>query len=327
MQIGKLENNLLNEIIFKSLKKNVKHSCAINHPQIGEDCSILKLDKKFCVLSSDPITFTSDNIGQLAVNINLNDLVTSGAKPIGLMLTILLKPGTKQDELKKIMESIVESANEFDLEILGGHTEITDAVNRNVVSVTIIGQTDKIIDGKILPSSKIIITKWVGIEATIIIARMYEKYLRNKFGIEFLNKCLELEKYLSVEKEAAICKNYSVCKMHDITEGGVFGALGEIFSNIEFGMKIFSSQIPILPQTKILCSEFSLDPYKIISSGALLVFTNDEKKVINKLNNEGINAKIIGEITQENKICLCDGKPVEFSSIDEIYKLRGVNYD
>ena len=327
MKIGKLDNKLLEEIIFGSLTKNVKHDCVIKHSQIGEDCSVLRLKENFCVLSTDPITFTEQNIGQLLVNVNLNDLLTSGAKPIGLMLTIFLPPQTKLDKLKNMMEEIVLSANKFNLEILGGHTEITDAVNRIIVSATIIGQTNKIIDEKILPSDKILMTKWAGIEATIIIAKMYDKYLRNKFGNEFVDECLSFEKYLSVEKEALICQKYSVKKLHDVTEGGIFGALGEIFYNTNYGMKIFSQEISVLEQTKILCDEFLLDPFKIISSGALIIFVDNEKDLIRELNDAKINVKIIGEAIHENKICLQDNSPLIFSSIDQIYKLRENNND
>ena len=297
MKLGKLNNKLLDEIIFGALSKNVKHDCVVNHSQIGEDCCALKLKENFCVLSSDPITFTDKNLGKLLVNINLNDLAASGANPIGFMLTIFLPPHTTLNQLQDVMQEIVLAANKFNLEILGGHTEITDAVNRIIVSATIIGQTQKIIDGEILPGDKILMTKWAGIEATILLAMEHEKYLANKFGDAFVNKCLSFEKYLSVEKEAQVCKNYPVKKLHDVTEGGILGALDELFYKKKCSFKLFPNEISLLPETKILCQEFSLDPLKIISSGALIIIIDEPNDLMKELNQHKINVRMISQVT------------------------------
>ena len=68
---------------------------------VGEDCAALKLAPgETLILSTDPITGTAKDIGSLAMQITLNDLASSGAEPVGVMLTVLLPEGTR-DSAKK----------------------------------------------------------------------------------------------------------------------------------------------------------------------------------------------------------------------------------
>ena len=71
---------------------------------VGEDCAALKLaEDEIFVISTDPITGTATDIGNLAIHITMNDLASSGAEPVGVMLTILLPEGSEESELKEIM--------------------------------------------------------------------------------------------------------------------------------------------------------------------------------------------------------------------------------
>lgn len=87
MKTGKLNWDDLNQIIKNStgaLRREVRTGGGV-----GEDCSIIDFGEYDCVLSTDPITGASENAGKLAVNINCNDIASSAAEPLGILVTIL----------------------------------------------------------------------------------------------------------------------------------------------------------------------------------------------------------------------------------------------
>ena len=113
--------------------------------------------------------------------------------------------------------------------------------------------------------------------------------------------------------------------MHDITEGGVLGAVWEAAKAIGKGIRIKKDSIPILDSTKEICKFFNIDPLKLISSGSMLIIAPDEKVNIieERLNKEGINVSVIGEVVKEGIIMEKGGQIVEIGQpeSDELYKV------
>ena len=102
METGKVPENILKRSVFKKL--TVKRPEVLVHSGIGEDCSVLSTGDDVIVLSTDPITGTTKDIGKLAFHVTANDIASAGAELIGILLTILLPPGSGEDELKEIMK-------------------------------------------------------------------------------------------------------------------------------------------------------------------------------------------------------------------------------
>ena len=89
MKVGKVPENVLKRSVFKQI--HTKRSEVVLGAGVGEDCAAVKLeDGEIFVVSTDPITGTATDIGHLAIHITMNDLASSGATPLGVMLTILL---------------------------------------------------------------------------------------------------------------------------------------------------------------------------------------------------------------------------------------------
>src|SRR5690554_3788783 len=139
MEIGKVSESILKRAVFKQIGK--RRDEVLVRPGVGEDCSVIELaDDEVVVLSTDPITGTTKNMGTLVVHVTANDIATSGAELIGVLLTILLPPSTYESELAKLVEEIETTSIELGIEVLGGHTEVTDVVNQPLISVTGVGK-------------------------------------------------------------------------------------------------------------------------------------------------------------------------------------------
>ena len=160
----------------------------------------------------------------------------------------------------------------------------------------------------------ILVTKWIGIEGTSIIAKEKETELKTKFSVPFVEKAKALDAYISVQSEAAVAVKSGVSAMHDVTEGGIFGALWEMAEASGVGLEIDLKKIPVRQETIEVCEFFGINPYQLISSGCMLM---------RELEKAGIPATIIGKATAGNDRVLLNEEERRFlepPKADELYK-------
>ena len=334
MEIGKVPHDLLNQIVFQKLKhfdQKVKVA-----PGIGEDCAVIEAGENLLVLSCDPITGASKETGRLAVYVSCNDIASCGVRPLGLMVTILLPPNSTEEELDKVMAEIAETATSLNVSVIGGHTEVTDAVSRIVINTTAIGIAGK---GEVICSAgaavgdKIIMTKTAAPEGTAIIAHEKEKELIGIFGADFVEQAKSMMAQISVIEEGIAAGELGtkiVHSMHDITEGGLYGALWELAEASETGVLVYEENIPITEETKRICEFYKLNPFRLIASGNMILTTPEPEIVLKRMAEKNIQATVIGEIVQnpmKRLIYKNEKKETEKMSVlrapksDELYKL------
>lgn len=325
MKIGKIPESTLKKVILEQL--GTKREEVLIGPGIGEDCAALKLKEgEVFVLSTDPITGAAEEAGRLAVHVTANDLISSGAEPVGLMLTVLLPPETKEKELRQLSSEVQEECVKLGIAVIGGHTEVTDAVRKPLIFVTGVGKVkeDQLLSTKgARPGQDIVVTKYIGLEGTGIIAREQEDLLGKRFSAEFLDEAKACLEYVSVVPEGKIAQAYASA-MHDITEGGIYGALWEVAQASGVGLEVTIEDIPVKQHTVELCEFFDLNPYQLISSGSMLITTDHGNALVRELEQEGIKASVIGRTTDsKDKIIYRDGKAasLEAPKQDELYKI------
>ena len=146
----------------------------------------------------------------------------------------------------------------------------------------------------------IIATKWIGLEGTAIIAHEKEEELCTHFSRHFVEQAQALDRYLSVMPEAATAVKSGVRAMHDVTTGGIFGALWELAEASGVGLEIELKKIPIRQETVEICEFFDLNPYQLGSTGSLLLAAPDGNRLVLDLKQQGIPAVVIGKATADN---------------------------
>lgn len=325
MEIGKVPENILKRSVFKQL--TVKRPEVLLHSGIGEDCSALAVGEDAIVLSTDPITGTAKNIGNLAFHVTANDIAAAGAELVGILLTILLPPGSGEDELKEIMRDISGLAGEYHVEILGGHTEVSAAVNQTLVSVTGVGRAPKdalITTGGLRPGQELVVTKWIGLEGTSILVREKQEELAGHLPPELLERARGFDRYLSVVPDSRVAVQTGVSAMHDVTEGGIFGALWEMAAASGVGLEVDLKKIPIKQETIEICEFFDINPYMLISSGAMLIGTDHGSRLVEALRERGIHSAVVGYATEGNDRIIRNGDERRFLEpprADELYRV------
>ena len=87
LPVGKLPAEILARLLSQA---PVTDPRVRQGPGVGLDCAVVDLGQRLLVLKSDPITFATEDIGWYLVQVNANDLATTGAVPRWLLLTMLL---------------------------------------------------------------------------------------------------------------------------------------------------------------------------------------------------------------------------------------------
>ena len=326
MKVGKIPESVLKRSVFKQI--HTKRSEVLLGAGVGEDCAAVKLaDDEMFVMSTDPITGTATDIGNLAIHITLNDLASAGAEPVGVLLTILLPENSEEAVLKETMAQIEIACAEANVQIMGGHTEVTKAVNQPLINVCGVGKAKV---GKLVSTAgakvgdDIIVTKWIGLEGTSIIAKEKEQELLNRYPAQLVEEAKNFDKYLSVLPEAASAVKSGVSAMHDVTEGGIFGALWEMAEASGVGLEIDLKKIPVKQETIEVCEFFGINPYELISSGSMLMAAPDGNTLVRELEKQGIHAVVVGKAVAGNDRVLINDDETRFlepPKTDELYKV------
>lgn len=327
---GKLPNDLLRELLAEF--KFEDPSLLIN-PGVGEDIAAVDVAREeVLVLKSDPITFATDAIGQYAVLVNANDIATAGAVPRWLLTTLLFPPGSTPSAIGCVVRELRELTRRWGITLCGGHTEITDAVRRPVISGMMAGTVRRqdLIDKRRMRSGDcILLTKAVAVEGTAIIAREFGRKLQ-ALGMTAgeVQSCRGFLDGISILPEAAVAAAVEgTSAMHDVTEGGIATALEELSTAGGFALKVNVDRIPIFPETRTLSRLLRFDPFGLIGSGSLLVCCRPRtsERLTARLQRKGIRVTIIGEVAERGSgvQAFKNGRPTRWRSfeVDEIARL------
>jgi hydrogenase maturation factor len=205
---------------------------------------------------------------------------------MGVTVTMLLPTDFNEDELKRLMKDLDDACQKCGVDIINGHTEVTRAVKEPVVVATAMGMVDKkamLPSGNVKPGMDIVATKWVGLEGTAILAKEKEEELRTRYAQPFIDNAKIFAQMMSIVPEAAVAVMSGASAMHDVSEGGVFGALWELAESAGVGLEIDLKKIPIRQETIEICEFFDLNPYKLLGGGCLLIATEDGNGLVMEL--------------------------------------------
>lgn len=329
LPVGKLDTDLLKETVFSHIL-HLRPEVMVR-PGVGEDCATIDFGEYECVMSTDPITAAISEIGRLAIHITCNDIASNGVEPLGIMLAMMLPIGTTVGEIETIMMQAQEVAGSLGVEIIGGHTEITPAVNRPVIVSTAIGRT---VSGgsqkaeNMRPGDVILMTKQAGLEGTGIIASDFSEELTSVLTEEEIAEAKGYMNLVSVVKEGVAAGKKGTAGMHDITEGGVLGAVWELSEISGVGVELEEDKIPVSEVTKKICGHFGINYLRLISSGCMMIIVHPDREeaVTEAIRAVGVDVSRIGYVKEQGASRVLIGKDgvvreIDPPESDELYKV------
>lgn len=323
MKQGKLTENCLKRSVLRRIgtyREEMQKGAAL-----GQDCAFFSWKEASLVTTTQTVALPVRDAGRLAVYAADNNLAATGAQTVGISLALTLPESLEEKALQELMREIDDTCKELSIQISGGHTEISSRVSAPVISVTAFGylKQKRVYES---PSKEydIIMSKFAAVEGTAILLETEREKLQRSYAQSFLSGAAECAEHLSVRKEAAIAVESGVYAMHDLHQGGIFGALWELSRQIGVGLNVDLKKIPILQETVEICECLEVNPYQLISGGALLMVTTDGEALLEELAEHGIPAVCIGSTNAGNDKLICNEEEVRFldkPGQDEIYRV------
>lgn len=294
---GGRETSLLIEEIFLN-------AFGYNAGNGTSDAAALNVSGKIAFTSDsfvvEPLFFNGGDIGRLAVCGTVNDLLTTGAVPKYLSASFILEEGLDTGILRKIAESMAETAKEAGVLIVTGDTKVVEEKGRGglFISTSGIGEIkcEAITFASASVGDAIIITGNLGEHHTCITsARMG---LQNEIKTDAAPLCAIVSRLLAA--------SVPIHGMRDITRGGLATVLWEISKQHNIGAVIDENTLPVSEQVAGFCSILGLDPLYMGNEGNMLLivpqeWSNEALELI-RLSPYGQNAALIGTLNADKGV-------------------------
>lgn len=310
-EIGKFSLDLIEKIVYPRL--GAKRAEVLVGPGHGRDNAVIRLGcNQVLVATADPLSVIPalglKDSAYLSVHLLASDLATCGFPPRFMMVNLSLPPRMKNEEFEEYWTCLDFECRKLGIAIVGGHTGRYVGSDYTVVGggvmMTLAPEKKYLASNMSKPGDALIMTKGTAIATTAILSRAFPKTIEKAYGASFLKKARLYLRQFSVVEDALTAasvglRDKGVTAMHDVTEGGLLGALYELSEASKIGLEIELSGVIITQEAKLVCDLFNLSPYSTLSEGTLIIAVKPEKaqKVLQALELKGIKSRIIGKVT------------------------------
>jgi hydrogenase maturation factor len=309
-KLGKIEHSTFDNFIKE--KCGLARKEVIVGPQFGVDVSIVELDNgKVLASTSDPLSLIPslglEESAWLSVHLMANDIATTGFSPMYGQFVLNLPPDLSRNDFKIYWNYIHQFCKEIGISITGGHTGFIEGQNSTISgggTLFTIAPKDQVhVSKNAQPTDVILVTKQCAISSSAILALSFPDTVINKLGKDVYEEGQKLFYQTSSLLDALAAagietKHSEITAMHDVTEGGVLGAIYELATASGNGALVDNEKIPVEEAVKNICGLFSLDHRKCIGAGSMIITckSGEETKVIERLKKENINCTAVGQI-------------------------------
>ncbi len=240
----------------------------------------------------DPIFFPGGDIGTLAVNGTVNDLVVSGAEPRHLSLGLIIEEGLPWDDLSRVLRSVRRAARAAGVQVVTGDTKVVRRGQADKLYVNTSG-IGKVIatprPGRLRPGDRIILTGTLGEHSLAVMLA------RHEFGLEgrVRSDCAPLNYLLPIWKSGALW-------MRDITRGGLATILSELAEGLAHPLVIEEDKIPLSRTVRGASEILGIDPLFLACEGRAVVAVpaGRAEKILRDIRRspQGRRAAVIGRV-------------------------------
>ncbi len=308
---GKVTSTVFSDVILGRLGAHDRD--VLVGPQHGVDVGVLRIAPGVAMaLTTDPV-FVVPGYGWqraawFAVHILASDAATSGLQLRWMTVDLNLPSDITEVELAELWSAYSRACEDLGIAVVTGHTARYDGCNWPMVggaTCAAIGPESSFVTPAMArPGDSVVVTKGAAIEATALFAATFPDRLAKGVGKEITAAADRLFEQMTVVPEARIAARYGlrdrgVTAMHDATEGGVLGALSELASASQVGLRVNLDAIPVRPEVRVVCDHVGIDPYSSISEGTLIATVRPEHAggFLAALSEAGIQAAAVGEVT------------------------------
>lgn len=269
-----------------------------------EDAATLNVATDRIAFSTDtfvvhPHFFPGGDIGRLAVCGTVNDVATSGARPVAISVSFVLEEGYPLASLEKILSSMAEAAREAGVSIVTGDTKVVgkgqaDGIYINTAGVGVYESDIALSAANCKVGDKVLVSGTLG-DHGIAIVSMRE-------GLEFETQIKTDAAPLGELIQAVVTAAPDVRVFRDPTRGGLASTLNEFADSSGVNIVIEEMLVPVADQVRGAAEMLGYDIYQIANEGKIVaVVPADQAEAAlaaMKAAPYGKNAAIIGEVVE-----------------------------
>jgi len=247
-----------------------------------------------------PLFFPGGDVGRLAVCGTVNDLAMSGARPLYLSAGFIIEEGFAVADLKRILQSMRDAAEEVGAQIVTGDTKVVqrggaDKLFINTSGIGLIESDARISAANARPGDKIILSGAMGDHGTTILVARGDLDLETDIASDVAPLWSLVEAMLGVTTR--------IHALRDPTRGGVATTLNEIARSSNVCLRLDEECLPVREEVKGACEILGLDPLYIANEGKLIAIAAAESAdlLVARMREHpsGREACIIGEARAE----------------------------
>lgn len=309
---GKITNGGFEQIILPSC--GYPRNEVLTGPAFGVDVSLINLPGGLgLAMTSDPLSLIPSlglqESAWLSVHLMANDMATTGFAPMYAQMVLNLPPTLTEQDFTTYWNYIHQYCNAIGVAITGGHTGSIEGQNSTIAGggtmVLTAPVNEILLSKKAQPGDVIIVTKDCALSSAAILAMSFPETMKNKLGKEVYEQGCELFYQTSSLPEALIAAapNHSqeITAMHDVTEGGVLGAIYEMAIASGNGVLVDNELLPMNNTQQSICNLFNIDPRFCIGAGSMVIAAKKEHSqyLVQRLHQNGIKATVVGEFTDK----------------------------
>ncbi|MDE6916079.1 MAG: hydrogenase maturation factor [Lachnospiraceae bacterium] len=234
-------------------------------------------------------------------------------------ITVTVPEKLREIKVRGMVEAAAVQAEETGIPILACNVQVLQAAAEPIVTCVVSAGLENKSETNLVPLRKkaladedIVMTKWLGLEGTAVIAQRSFERLGGRYPADLVEEAADFYRYLSVVPEAATAVKSGAGYLHAVREGGIFGGLWELAAANGVGLVADLKRIPIRQETIEVCEFFDLNPYELLAGGSLLIVTPNGGELVQELMQAGVPAAVIGRTTQGNDRIIRHGEETRF---------------
>jgi hydrogenase expression/formation protein HypE len=285
-------------------------------PQYGVDVAVINLPNGMdMALTSDPLSLIPrlglQESAWLSVHLMANDMATTGVAPMYAQLVFNLPEQTTGLQFEEYWQHIHRFCSDMKVAITGGHTGKAEGQQSTMAGggtmIAIAPANTFLLSSHAQPGDVIIITEEAALLATSILALSFPETVKNKCGHEHHHAACGLF-YQTSSLQAGLTAvdsgpDKQVTAMHDVTEGGLLGALYELATAAGCGAVIEVNQLPVGETQQAICDLFHINPLFCVGAGSMIITARPDasRQVLQRLQEKGIRVTVAGSLTEKEK--------------------------
>ncbi len=308
MRKGKVSDNIINRSVFKTIKYRDTDYVKVHQPG---DAVVTKECRNVVSSASAGLMFSGElwtgdelflfDIRRAFFNA-MNNVVAEGGQPCAVLVDLLLPAKAQEKDIKVLMRYISLMSAENQIEVAGGETEVTGNLISPIITFTMMGEliAEHPVDaGELSADMDIVMAGYTGISGSVAAAYLGIEFLRERFRKSYLKQIFDLENYMDM-RTVLPAWTHGAKMMHDVSRGGVYGALFELSSKAKKGVKVELSALPMRQETVEVCELYDMNPYKLLGNGGMLIVTECGETLCSYLEEQGVPAVTVGKLTDDN---------------------------